>query len=246
MTNPLCTATLSAPLDGATAAAVDIDTGAGNLTIDALPGGEPALARGTLQYFARQGAPAQAVDSAGGRATLALRGGRGPGRPWFRFPWAACNGATEWRIHLNPAVPANIAARTGGGNVTLDLTGMAVSGLAAETGGGNLDVTLPDRAANLRVSARTGGGSVTVAIGGGIAGSNAVVAGSGAGNVVVRVPVGVAARIRATSGLGRVTVDPRFDKVADGTYQSPGYDAAVDRVEIEARTGAGNVRVAEE
>ena len=246
MATPLCTDTISAPLDGAMAAAVDIDTGAGNLTIDALPGGEPVLARGTLQYFEKQGAPARSIGSEGGRATLTLRGGRGLGRPWFRFPWSACNGATEWRIHLNPAVPSDITAHTGGGNVRLDLAGMAVTRLAAETGGGNLDVVLPDRAANLRVTAKTGGGSVTVAIGSGIAGSNAVEAGSGAGNVVVRVPRGVAARIRATSGLGRVTVDPRFGQVADGTYQSPGYDEAADKVEIEARSGAGNVRVGAE
>jgi hypothetical protein len=246
MANTLRTDTLSTPLGRATAASVDIDTGAGNLTVDALPVGDPVLARGTLQYFEKQGVPAKSIGSEGGRAILTLRGGRGLGHPWFRFPWAACNGAAEWHVHLNPAVPSAITAHTGGGNVRLDLAAMAVTRLAADSGGGNLDVVLPDHAANLRVAAKTGGGNVTVAIGRGIAGSNAVDAGSGAGNVVVRVPSGVAARVRATSGLGRVTVDPRFSKIAADTYQSPDYDEAVDKVEIEARSGAGNVRVAAE
>ena len=41
----------------------------------------------------------------------------------------------------------------------------------------------------------------------------------------------MAAKIHATSGLGKVIVDSRFSKIDDNTYQSPGYD------------GAGNVSV---
>ena len=71
--------------------------------------------------------------------------------------------------------------------------------------------------------------------------NNVLDASSGAGNVLVRVPRGVAARIHASSGLGKVVVDPRFSKTARDTYQSPDYDGATDRVEITAKSGAGNV-----
>ena len=38
--------------------------------------------------------------------------------------------------------------------------------------------------------------------------------------------------IHATSGLGKVIVDPRFSKTDKNTYQSPDYDSAANRVEI--------------
>ena len=64
---------------------------------------------------------------------------------------------------------------------------------------------------------------------------------SGAGNVEVRVPSGLAARIHATSGLGKVIVDSRFSRTDKDIYQSPDYDGAVNTVEITASSGAGNV-----
>ena len=165
------------------------------------------------------------------------------GRHWFRLPWQACLGANEWQIHINPAVPSDITAHTGGGNVNLNLAGMAVTHLAADTGGGNIDVVLPDHAANLAVTARTGGGNVSVDIGDAITGCNTVEATSGAGNVVVRVPSDVPARVHATSGLGKVVVEPRFSRVDVRTYQTPDYDGAIDKVDITLKSGAGNVTV---
>ena len=242
MAKNVLTHNLSEPLDGATTARVDIATRDGNLTIDRLTGGEPVLASGTLQYLDNQGPPTHTLNSSHGQATLTLTGGDA-GQPCFRFPWAACNAATEWQIHLNPAVSEDITAHSGGGNVKLNLAGMAVARVSADTGGGNMDVILPDNAADLSVAARTGGGNVTVEIGTGITGSNIVDANSGAGNVVVHIPSGVAARIHATTGLGKATIDPRFGKIDKNTYQSPDYDGAANRVEITVKSGAGNVSV---
>lgn len=242
MASEVLTDSLLEPLNGATTAKVDVSSGIGNLTIDRLTGGEEVLASGTLQYFEKQGAPARTLNSSGGQAILILRGGD-IGRPWFRFPWAACNGAIEWHIQLNPTVSSDITARSGGGNVKLNLAGMAITSVSADTGGGNMDVVLPDGAANLSVTAKTGAGSVTVDMGSGMTGSNTVNANSGAGNVVVHVPTGIAAKIQATSGLGKVTVDSRFGRVDGKTYQSPDYDGAANKVEITVNSGAGNVSV---
>jgi len=242
MAKKVLTYNLSEPLGGATTAKVDINTGAGNLTIDKLTGGEQLLASGTLQYLENQGLPTRSVNTSNGQVTLTLRAS-GTGRPWFRFPWAVCNGATEWQIHLNPTVASDITAHSDGGNVKLNLAGMVVTRVSADTGGGNMDVVLPDNAANLSVAAKTGAGNVTLEIGSGITGSNTVNANSGAGNVVVRVPSGIAACIHATSGLGKATVDSRFSKIDGNTYQSPDYDSAANRVEITVNSGAGDVSV---
>ena len=242
MANKTLTYDLSAPLGGATSAKVVVDTGTGNLTIDRHTGDEPLLASGTLEYVDKQGQPTQTLEMSNGQATLTLKG-HGVGKALFRLPWAACNGAFEWRIRLNPDIPCDITAHSSGGNVRLNLAGLAVTSLSADTGGGNMDVVLPDNAADLSVTAKTGGGNVTVEIGSGTTGSNEVEAKSGAGNVTVRVPSGLAARVHATSGMGKVTVDPRFSKLDGNTYQSPDWDAAADRVEITAGSGAGNVSV---
>jgi hypothetical protein len=233
---------LSEPLVGATTALIDINVGDGNLTIDPLTGGEQVLASGTLQYLENQGLPTRTLVSGDGQATLTLRGGSAA-RPWFRFPWAACNGATEWQIHLNPTVSSDITTHSDGGNVKLNLAGMAVTRVSADTGGGNMDVVLPDNAANLSVTAKSGAGNVTVEIGSGTTGSNIVDANSGAGNVVVRIPSGMAARIQATTGLGKAIIDPQFGQIDKNMYQSPDFDTAANKVEITAKSGAGNVIV---
>ncbi len=217
--NDMLTDCFSEPLNGATTAIVDINSGAGNLTVERITGDEELLAGGTLQYFEKQSPPTHTLNSNNGQATLTLRG-KSNGHPWFRLPWAACNGATEWQIQLNPAVSFDITAHIGGGNIQLNLAGMAVTRLSADTGGGNVDVILPDNVAGLSVNV-----------------------GTGAGNVEVHVPGSVAARIHATSGLGKLIVDSRFTQIDAKTFQSPDYDSATNRVEINASTGAGNVIV---
>ncbi len=239
----ILTDNLSEPLNGATTGKVDIDCGAGHLTIDRLTGGEPLLAGGTLQYLEKQGLPSRTLVAFGSQAALTLQES-GSGGSGLRFPWQACaGGAYEWQIHLNPDVPYDITAHSDGGNVKLDLAGMAVTRVSADTGGGNMDVVLPDNAAGLDVAAKTGAGNVTVEIGSGITGSNTLNASSGAGNVAVRVPGGIAVKVHATSGMGKVIVDSRFSQIDGNTYQSANYDAAADRVEITAKSGAGNVSV---
>ncbi|MHB1413865.1 MAG: DUF4097 family beta strand repeat-containing protein [Chloroflexota bacterium] len=220
MAKNVLTHNLSEPLNGVTSAKVDINAGDGNMIIDGLTGGGQVLATGALQYMENRSVPDRSVDICDGRATLTLRGGEATRQRWFRLPWAACNGATEWQVHLNPAVAVDITAHSDGGNVKLDLAGMAVTRVSADTGGGNMEVVLPDNVADLSVAAR-----------------------SGAGNVAVRIPAGIAARIQATTGLGKVIVEPRFGKTGKDTYQSVDYDGAAKRVEITLKSGAGNVSV---
>ena len=242
MSNNLLTEELAATLDGATSATIEIDSGSGNLSIDELADARQTLATGTLQYFEKQGRPSESVSAENGHATLTVKG-TDSGRQWFHFPWSACNGATDWQIHLNAAISSEISARTGGGNVKLDLAHMALTRLSADTGGGNMEVVLPDHAANLQVAARTGAGSLVVKIGEGTAGSNAIDAHSGAGNVVIKVPHGMAVSVHAKSGLGKVLLDPPLRKIDGHTYQSEDYDNASDRAEITVSSGAGNVSV---
>jgi hypothetical protein len=242
MAKAVLTHNLSEPLGSATTAKVEIKAGDGNLTIDRLAGKGQVLACGTLQYLENEDPPGRTLISSDGQATLTLRRGDAR-RSGFRMPWHACKGGTEWQIHVNPTVSCDLVAHSDGGNVKLNLAGMAISRVSADTGGGNVDVTLPDSMANLDVTAKTGAGNVAVEIGSGITGSNAVNATSGLGNVVVLLPSNLAARICVAGGLGKGIVDSRFERIDDHTFQSLDYDSAADKIEIALKSGAGSVSV---
>jgi len=82
-----------------------------------------------------------------------------------------------------------------------------------------------------------------VMVGSGMRGSSTIKASSGAGKVVVHMPSGIAARIHATSGLGKLIIDPQFIKIHDDTYQSPDYESSANAVEVTVESGAGDVSV---
>jgi hypothetical protein len=220
MAKSLLTNNFSERLNGATSAKIDINASEGNLTIDKLAfDEEQVLVSGSLEYFEKQGLPVRNLALNNGQVAFTLKGSP-TGRPWLHLPWATCNGATLWQVRLNPNIPTDITAHSGGGNLKLDLTGMTVTGLSADTGGGNLDLVLPDRAADLHIAAR-----------------------SGAGNVVVSISPDIAARIHATTGLGKTILDPRFIKTDKDTYQSSGFDLTAHKFDITLHSGAGNVIV---
>ncbi|MRR30319.1 hypothetical protein EG834_08350 [bacterium] len=218
-TNNLPADELSVRLNGTTTAQIEINPGDGNLSIDGLISDNELLADGRLEYFEKKGVPSRSIHTHGNQTSFTLKGG-GMAKPWFRVPWASCNGGLDWQIHLNPVTSIDLQVHTGGGNVLLDLTGMVVTRVLADTGGGNVRIVLPDIADNLSLTAKTGAGVVEVSI-----------------------PMGVAARIHATTGLGQVTVDPRFTQIEKYTYQSPDFDLATHKAEITVSSGAGVVNI---
>jgi hypothetical protein len=242
MANKVMTENISEALNGAKSAKIDIDCGTGHLTIDRLDADDQFFVKGTLQYLQNQGIPIQSLNTSDGQATFMLKAGDIK-KSGVHFPWTACGGAYEWKIQLNPSVPSDINVQSRGGNVKLNLTGMHVTALSAEIGGGNLDMVLPENSVNLIATAKSGGGNLNVEVGNGTIGNSAITANSGAGNVVVRLPDGIAAKVYATTGAGKVIVDPRFVKIDKNTYQSDDYDKAATRFDITAHSGAGNVSI---
>ena len=66
---------------------------------------------------------------------------------------------------------------------------------------------------------------------------------AGAARVDMRVPGGVAARIKTSGALASVTVDETRFPGFDNRYQSPDYEARANKVEIDVETGVGAVTV---
>ena len=126
----------------------------------------------------------------------------------------------DWQVRLNGGIPLALDLRTGATDAHLDLTDLRVTELQLKTGASSTDLTLPANAGLTRVDIE-----------------------AGAAAVVIRVPSSVAARLRLRGGMAAFAVDERrFPRQGD-VYQSADYDSAPNKVELEAKAGAGSIDV---
>ena len=133
--------------------------------------------------------------------------------------WPGRRAAVVWDLGLARDVPIDLEVRTGASQVRLDLADALVRSLKVQTGASDVEVVLPAHGrCNVSVSA-------------------------GAADVRIRVPEGVAASVRNRSALAGFTIDEhRFPKV-DGRYESPGFDRADDRADIDIDGGVASFSV---
>jgi len=146
---------------------------------------------------------------------------RVPGRafPGFAWPWMWGPGRTlDWTFGLNAEIPLSLEFETGAGEARLNLSDLHVTDLRLKTGASATDLTLPAHVRHTQVKIDAGAASVTV-----------------------RVPIGVAARIRATGGLMSVNVDRNRFPREGNVYRSPDYETATNRVDVEIEAGVGSI-----
>jgi hypothetical protein len=136
--------------------------------------------------------------------------------------WAWVPGESlDWDIRLNAAIPLSLKIDSGASSSTLDLTDLKVVDLDIDTGASSTEVSLPANAGNTRVDID-----------------------SGAASLNLRVPTGVAARIRVKSGIASINIDSnRFPRKEGGLYESADYASAANRADITIDTGVGSVDI---
>jgi hypothetical protein len=142
-----------------------------------------------------------------------------PVRVWG--PWDWTSGARRrWQVQLTAETPLSLTVKTGASDTRLDLEELQLTRLHIDSGASSTHVTLPAHA-----------------------GYTEVTGSSGAASLSLRVPEGVAARIRAEGGLSSITVDrERFPRQA-GIYESPDYAAAEHKVDIRLEIGVGSIDI---
>jgi hypothetical protein len=135
-------------------------------------------------------------------------------------PWNWGPHGLDWSFGVNREVPLSLTIHSGAGEAQLDLSDLLVSELRLQTGASSTVIQLPTNAGHTRVEVEAGAASVRI-----------------------MVPSGVAARIHSQSGLSSITIDTRrFPRQGD-IYQSPEYETAANRVDLEIKTGVGSVDV---
>ena len=205
------------PLEGARRARVRIRHGAGRLHVSA-GAGPDQLAAGTFG-----GGLDYRMRTDGDRLDVEMRV-PSDGFPRFFMPWMwGSGGALDWSFGLNGEIPLSLELETGASETRLDLADLRLTDLRLQTGASATDLTLPANAGHTRAEIRAGAASVNI-----------------------RVPSGVAARIRVKGGLAGITVDrSRFPRTGD-VYQSADYDTAPNKVDVDIETGLGSIDVRQE
>jgi hypothetical protein len=137
------------------------------------------------------------------------------------WPWGWTPGSRRrWQLRLTEQIPLNLSVHSGASDCHLHLERLNVTRLRIESGASSLNVTLPANAGHTEVRVATGAASLSM-----------------------RVPEGVAARVRVEGALSSTHVDrARFPRQG-GTYLSPDYDTATNRVDIKVETGVGSITI---
>lgn len=127
----------------------------------------------------------------------------------------------DWHLGLSAEVPLRLSVEIGAARTEADLSALQVTELRVRSGAADTSIELPAAAGFTRVDAE-----------------------GGAAALKLRVPDGVAARIRSTMAIGSTDVDmARFPRDPLGGWSSPDFASAPHRVEIEVRGGLGSVSI---
>ncbi|MBN1811695.1 MAG: hypothetical protein JXA14_07660 [Anaerolineae bacterium] len=201
------------PLEGATQARIRMRHGAGRLRVGGGAGPDELLS-GSFG-----GGLEQQAKLAGDTLDVEMKVRVSAAH--FAFPWMWGPRSTlDWTVSLNEEIPLSLDLETGASDTRLDLSDLRVTDLRVQTGASSSEITLPASAGHTKATIS-----------------------SGAASVRVRVPEGVAARVKVSGGMADIRVDKsRFPRAGD-VYQSEDYDAAENKVDIAIDTGVGSVSV---
>ena len=127
----------------------------------------------------------------------------------------------DWNFNLTRDIPISLTINTGASESRIDLSELRIPYLKLETGASSTALTLPAQAGNTLAEINAGVASVDV-----------------------HLPEGVAARIRIKEGLSARNINSaRFPRLEGNLYQSPDYDQAANRVELNIETGVGSISI---
>jgi hypothetical protein len=212
----LVRSSLNVPLSNATGVDLSLNLGAGDLTVDGAVPGEQ-LATGTLEYYDKEKAPVQSVNSSGNsRVAITLQQSGDNPFSWFNFGFKS----PRWDLHLSPNKPFNISVNSGTGDANLDLSKLKLEQLHLESGTGDTTLQLPMPSGTLNANLHAGTGDYDITL-----------------------PANVEARFKIDTGTGDENIPSRFTKKEDEVYVSSGFDQAANKLDMTIDLGTGDVTI---
>lgn len=175
-------------------------------------------------------------------------------------------------VGISPDVSVTLNIDTGSGSSILNLTGIDLEKVEADTGSGSIRLTAPsggypielgagsgtltiDLAPNTTVDLEAGVGSGTIKLTLAEGTSGQIDLGSGSGTITVRIPDDVGVQVSGTTGSGGVHLPSDYIRTQgqdvpgpsdSGTWVSPGFNTATEKLYIKFGVGSGSFRLQEE
>ncbi len=126
-----------------------------------------------------------------------------------------------WNFHLAPNVPLRLDLDAGASSMELDLSNLKAAYTRVDCGASRLTIKAPEQAGASQFDIEAGATSLDFTV-----------------------PQSVAARIRIKAVPASLNIDQmRFPMRASGEYQSPEYETALNKVELNFDGGASSVNV---
>ena len=192
---------------------VTLRLAAGTLNLGALAD-SPNFVEGTVEYARYSERVNRSFSDRSGKIKFSLES-RGQPVP---FLVSTNNLGERWNLKLTPRIPLELDVGTGAGSVQMDLSDLKVTRLEFKGGAGQTTIHFPSAAGLTQASVATG-----------------------VGEIVVRIPDNVGAKIRISKALTSVRVEnPRFTR-ADDQYVSANYQAAENKLDLEISSAIGAV-----
>jgi hypothetical protein len=141
----------------------------------------------------------------------------------LRYPWAWSKAnSLDWTVELNRVIPISLTVAVSGGQGDLDLSEMNIAELNLKISASSTSVTLPANAMQTNASFE-----------------------ASVASLIIRIPAGVAALIRAEKALSSAELDlNRFLVIRDGhEYRTADYDDSEHRADIQINLAAGSVKI---
>jgi hypothetical protein len=202
------------PLDGAASARIRLRFGAGRLKL--VSGGS---GNELASVLALGGVSQRATTSGGERSVEFWVPASFLGDVLAPWKWSGLQ-PPSWDVTLRQAIPLSLDIEAGACEMDLDLTSLLVRDLRLVTGASSVMARMPSAAGETRVH-------IT----------------AGAAGVKVRIPPGVAARVRVPTRLGEVQVDRGRFPGGDGLYESKDFGTAPNKVDLLVEVGAAAVEI---
>jgi hypothetical protein len=231
---------LSAPLDGAKSATVNIESASQPVKIGSLTASDLLLDAsishyGTLDF--------QVSGEAERKITLR----RLPSSGINFNPIQDMN--ARWTIALATGLPIDLRVDSASGSVEMDMERLQLSALSVDSGSGAVSMNLPPSQQPYTVEVSSASGAVAI----NMTAANALTAriDSGSGAIDIRVPSSAALRVEVQNGgSGSVNLPSGLDKIQgdadedEGVWETSGYGSAQNKIEIILEdVGSGSVNI---
>lgn len=208
---------ITQPLEGASRADVEIQSGVCDLRIGALAVGDLLVDGSVSRWEGEQISRSFQVD--GGTARFRLCSASTP-EVWLPGDWwDGRSFSRSWDLRLNRDVPTSLTVEAGVGRSEIDLSQTLVTRVDLKTGVGDTTLILPE-SGKMEVDVKRG-----------------------VGRVVIKVPESMAARIVIEGGLGSTQVAEDFVRQGEDNYVSPDYSTATNQADIQVDGGVGDVTI---